>query len=68
MMTTVVLISATVLAIIVTALAVLLCAAAARADRRLQHALLEALGWRSSEWSLLDEAPHVSSYRERPAG
>lgn len=66
-MTTVVLIAATTVALLVTVLAILLCAAAARADRRLQHALLEALGWRSTEWTLLDE-PGPVPYRERPAG
>ena len=64
-MTTVVLIAVTVLAVAASALALLLCAAAARADRRLQHALLEALGWRA-EWPLFEE-PSAAPYKERHA-
>lgn len=56
-MTTVVLVAAGAVTFTSTALALMLCVSGARADRRLRNALLEALGWRTHDWALLERPP-----------
>jgi hypothetical protein len=68
-MTTIVLLAAAAVAATSLGLALMLCVAAARADRHLRNALLEALGWKpQDEWALLNRQQGAVPYKGRTAG
>jgi hypothetical protein len=67
-MTTIVLLAAAAVAVTSLGIALMLCFAAARADRRLHNALLEALGWKAQEdWALMNRQQGAVPYKERAA-